>query len=634
MQSNRLLLAQLGLAAATLTVAAMEAFGQAAVAQTAAVAETSLLHFDAETPVVLGTQPTVINLFSDSQRELVVLGATAELDAPPAESGPATDVPLEFDFGAGFGPLPDNARLPPAGRVRVRLRAPSGAKAGMTGWLTVRADSETGLAVARRALETAQDPVPASAVDSWSVTSTVRSPRQHDGGTIGAAIPLTSGSECSATQSPSSTLVDRDRVVSVTTTCTSDNKLQLVADSFPAPGTYKGKIKVGDSEVALEVRRTLSMIWPSLLILLGFLLALWSQGRLDQGWRLQQRWWLYRLPKRAKSADDAYVIAAEDAPWENYDLANIVTVDAAAAKRELERIRRSRPFMIRRLPWPDGYMQAERDAVRKQILTMDKLVRDWPGMPAVFAAANVRIGKEPYYVVRAPKLIERALVIITAAGDPVTTSELSARCAEASSLPAALDVVEDVEALDAYLRRFERKRQDLPLRDRDTLIRAREYERQASAVLRETTDATRVQGDVGQLVERATRLGSRLPPPGPPEAVEDEHEVGEIRKETVGAEFGEILRLPIRGFQRVGAFLRASDLAVGHTTLILLTLAIGLWSGLVALYNDKAWGVSYADYIAAFVWGFGAATVIAPVISAAKQLGARPQDSAVPTGAK
>jgi hypothetical protein len=68
-------------------------------------------------------------------------------------------------------------------------------------------------------------------------------------------------------------------------------------------------------------------------------------------------------------------------------------------------------------------------------------------------------------------------------------------------------------------------------------------------------------------------------------------------------------------------------LEVGHTALILLSAAVGVWSGLAALYNGKAWGESLGDFVAAFVWGFTASTLLAPIMTAVKQLGTRPRDT-------
>ncbi len=300
---------------------------------------------------------------------------------------------------------------------------------------------------------------------------------------------------------------------------------------------------------------------------------------------------------------------------------------ASGPVRRLAEIAENRPLLLRFLPWPDGFMLIERDNIRKAIVTMDQLVRDWVTMPDTLAKATERLNSQPYYPVRAPKLFERALLIIGAAGLPVDVAELAARRAEAAALPSALDVVDAMDLLDGYLTRLEGETGSRPPQDAETLARARQYQREAAARLLEMPDATRVPSELGTIVDRASRLASRLPRPGAlPRDIE------QLRTESVGG--AEVLQAPLAAFRRVREILQAANLAAGHTTLIVLTLAVGVWSGLAVLYIGKSWGGSYADYLAALVWGFGAATVIAPVVSAAKQLGTRPQDATSATDAK
>jgi hypothetical protein len=590
------------------------------VAVGAAQAQEPVFHFDAQTPIELGPTPVVVNVFNDGPRDLDVVRATASLDPDALKSGDRpTSVRVQMDFGGGFATR--GGTLPSTGQLRLRLVAPQKARSGSAGWLTVVAGSGAETLVARRAIKVAKKS-PAAAVDTWKVTSTQSRPADHDGGKVGSPLPLTATSRCVDVNTPSTDFVDGDRTVSVDFTCT-DGKVQLRAGDFPGPGTYKAKPKIGDSVVEMEIRRTISMWWPVVLILLGFLLAMWAQGRLDQGWRMQQRWWLTRLPHRAAKEDVLYVVAARDTPWEKYELEPVIQKEADSASAQLDEIAQSRPLLLRYLPWPDGFMQAEREGVRKQIVAMDQLVRNWAGMPGTFAKANERVGKEPYYVTRAPKLVERALVIINAADLPVSADELTARCAEAKAVAGAFDVADDLDALDKYLVALEAI-SDRPPEDRALLIRARQYEREARATLRESGDSTLVAAEVGPLVQRASRLASRLPRP--------DADTGEIEMEAAGP--SELLGIPLAAVRRLSEVLQAGRLGTGHATLILLTLAIGVWSGLAVLYNDKAWGGSYGDYVAAFVWGFGASTVIAPVVSAVKQLGTRPGDPVSPASAK
>lgn len=589
----------------------------------AVVSQEQPLRFDEETPIVLGSTPSIAVLFNDTSTDFKLLRVEGSLDPDPAEADEeATPVPIEVDSGAGFAPLLPDAIIPATGRVRFRLAAPGEVFPSATGWLTVVARSGGQTIVVRRALAIEQQ-VPVPAVSGWTVISSQTTPWDHEGGEVGLPIPLKGNPACVDASAPSTVTADKDRTVAITSRCVAEG-LQLLPESFPSAGTYKGVLKVGANDVALEVRRTFVIWWPISLILIGFLLALWAQGRLDQGWRVQQRWWLDRLPGRAAKADLAYAVVSDGMPWEKYELGQPLSDEVDRLKEQLSAIRRERPLLLRYLPWPDGFMMAEREAVRKGIASLDRLVQDWPGLPKVFARAQQRLSEKPYYPIRAKRLFERALVIVGAGGVPVAASELIARSQEAASLPNALRIVDDIDALDVYLGMFPPV-QETPL-DATTLARARQSERQASGALRELNDARRVVTEVGPLVEKGKRLALRLEVPRAPAVDEDA-----VKQQ--GALPREVMELPLLALRRIGEFATARSLEIGHTALILLTLSLGVWSGLEILYNDKVWGDSVGDFVAAVIWGFAASTVIAPVISAAKQLGTRPSDTAAPKSA-
>jgi len=465
---------------------------------------------------------------------------------------------------------------------------------------------------------------PSPTVASWTTTSVQRSPWQSSGGNVGPPLPLTAEASCSALGEPSTVLVSEDHTVSITTTCVG-HTLQLQAGSFP-PGTYKGKLTVGGASVELEVRRTVAIWVPILLIVAGVALAIISQGRVEQGWRSQQRLWLRRLPHRAAKADVQYVVAAREMTWEKYALEPVIEQEAQVARERLRQIAESLPLLLRILPWPEGFRASEREQVRKSIAEMDGMVTRWPTMPPVFAAAHEALSQKPYYLKRAPKLVERGLLIVGAAGLPVDTKELTARCVEAVTMPAALGVIDDLEKLDEYLDALEADGNEHPPQDTDVRIRARQYEREACATLAELDDATKVPDAVGGLVERATRLAARLPKPGQPQAPEVGAETDQIQRETVGP-VG-VLSLPLTLIRRASSSFDGTGFYVGRSTLILLDLAVGVMTGLAALYLGHAWGGSWTEYAAAVIWGYAASTVTSPIVAAIRQMGAQPGDVA------
>lgn len=576
-----------------------------------------VVRFDAETPVTLKSGGTAdVALFNDSARSFAIQ-ATASLDPSSDQTdGKRVSVAIAFDIGSGFSDRATPTTLRFASRMRLRLTAPSNAPPGATGWLTVVATSDAQTVVARREIHVA---TPAPTVETWTVTSVQKSPWHDRGGDIAPPLPLLPKTGCSGLGNPHTVLVSADHTVSITSRCVRNN-LQLTASNFP-PGTYKGKLAVGGASVGLEVRRTMTLWWPIALIILGILLAVVSQGRVDQGWRIQQRFWLRRLPPRAAKADTQYVVGAREMPWEKYALEPIIEEEVEAARESASQIAESLPLPLRFLPWPEGFRATERAEVRKSIAEMDKMVTQWPTMPPVFRAASEALAQESYYVKRAPELVARGLVIVGAAGLPVDGKELAARAAEAAALPTALGVVDDLEKIAEYLKALEADGVDGPAQDLDARVRARQYERQASATLAELSDATKVQSKVEPLIERAARLAARLPRPGGIAADGEQVAIQTGRLATA-------VSLPLALIRRVSALLDGAGFYLGRSTLIVFDLAVGVLSGLAILYFEKAWGRSWTDYVAAVLWGYAASTVTSPIVATVRQLGAQPGDEA------
>jgi hypothetical protein len=600
--------------------------GVGAMAAAGAQAEQPL-RFDAETALKLdpgGARETT--LLNDSG-ESYSITVEAALDPPGTQGGAGVPVPVQVDVGAGFAPSSATTTLSAAGRMRVRLSAPANARPGATGWLTVVARSAGQVVVVRRPLSVAR---PAPTVASWSTASRQWLPLRDSGGELEPLLPLLPKRGCATLGAPATVLVSGDRTVSVTSSCESGN-LRLSAGDF-APGTYKGKLEVGAETVELEIRRTMSIFWPTLMIVLGVLAAIVTQGRRDRGWFSQQQRWLRRLPKKAAKADVLYDQGAADLPIGNYVLEPLIDDEVVALRRRSDSVAEERPWVLRWLPWPAEFMASEREAIRARIAELDELVRIWPTMPAVFQAAHARMNEQAYYATRAPQLVKRTFVIVGAAGLPIDASELAARCSEAAALPQALEVIDDLELLDAYLHRLENHPDGkLSAQDRRVLLRARQYERQASACLAELTDATHVAMLVGRPAEHAARLASRLPKPAEPSDETDHEERDDVTEESVEVHIpGELppVSLPLDVFRRVAALLGHGTAPAAEAALILLTLFVGVVSGLAVLYVGKAWGGSWTDYAAAFVWGYAASTVIDPIVSSIRQFGSHAGDAA------
>jgi hypothetical protein len=590
----------------------------AGIAPTAAAQMRRVVHFDSKDAVSIEPAGSeVVTLLNDSGTAFAIK-VTGSLDpASDSATGEATPLGLRVDTGAGFEVPGPKTELPAAGRMLIRVRAPGAASAGQSGLVTVVASAGSETVVARRQVEVA---TPEPTVDAWTTTSRQAVPTKETGGDLDASVPLSSESGCESLGDPGTVLVSEDRTVAITSSCVDDG-LRLTAADF-GPGTYKGKLKVGAASVDLEVRRTLSIFWPIAFILLGILAAVWVRGRTDHGWLMQERRWLKKLPKDAAKADATYSAATTEAPWEPYEVTEPVKEEAAALGKRLDQVVDARTWWLRWLPWPEGFMASEREAIRKRTVELNELVATWASMPGVFAAARARVEAQPYYVTRAPRLVERALRVLGAEGLPVDARELAARCAEMAALPDAFDVVDDLERLDAYLTALERDSEPRPPEDDSLLVRARQYERQAGSTLAELRDATKVPDEAGRVVERAAKLASRLREPS-------SRREG-MRTQTVDTA-ADLVTLPLGLFRRATSlFGDSGPLPLGHSAVFLVTLVVGVLSGLGLLYFGKAWGGSWTDFAAAFVWGYAASTVIDPIVSAVKQIGARPGDAPEP----
>jgi hypothetical protein len=379
-------------------------------------------------------------------------------------------------------------------------------------------------------------------------------------------------------------------------------------------------MKVGTADLSLTIQRTFAIWWPIALILLGLVLAVWSQGLLIQGSRGQQRWWLRRFPVRASIADAEFIKESTNWSWDAYRLEPSVREQAEQLRQVLRGLNRRRPYLLRWLPWPVGFCQAERADLSKSLAATDDLITAWPSMPAKFESAHTQLAESTSAIDRAPALRARVLEILTPETATLPVSELISRRLAIEAFAVALQVVDDLDRLVEYLDAS----RTLDPADTATYFRALQLQRQACAALLRNSDPVDIVKTVAPVVSRGSELASRLPAPTAratrPQDINQTKGATAVRS---GAP-----ALAVRGLTLVRhAIRRASGTTyvAGQSTLIALTVAIGVWSGLVVLYNGKAWG-SPGDAIAAVAWGFGATTVISPILSSLQRLAARPSD--------
>jgi hypothetical protein len=211
------------------------------------------------------------------------------------------------------------------------------------------------------------------------------------------------------------------------------------------------------------------------------------------------------------------------------------------------------------------------------------------------------------------------LIVLNPLPEPLSTEELEQRLADATNLPAALNVIDELDRLDRYLMALDGTRFLYP-KDQEEFVLACQLERQASATLEQTYAPARVVSDVAPTVREASNRAARLPKPGPPVDIDQAVPAG------AGVQDFAVQALALVETLVQGATQRAYVVSQG--SLILFTLAVTVWSGLATLYNDKAWG-TVPDVIAAIVWGFGATTLIAPILNLVRGFDARPSREAV-----
>src|SRR4051794_20334701 len=252
-------------------------------------------------------------------------GAETEVTVSAVVVAGGRTVPLTATFPDGSASAP----VPAGGASLVTVHWPASVTPPAAGRLTANARVGSTLAVARVPVRVAAAAV-VPAVPSWTVRSVRWGPDDM------RPLPLATPSTCPLRPAaPTAVLSADDRTVAVTTSCGADGgraALSLSAQEFPGTGDYTGTLPVGTDKVALTVRRTFWWWVPALLIVLGWAIALFQQGWIDNQRPVRQlRRRLDELETSAATKQEEFAGAAAGQPWAGYEL----TGPVRTAKNEL-----------------------------------------------------------------------------------------------------------------------------------------------------------------------------------------------------------------------------------------------------------------------------------------------------------
>jgi hypothetical protein len=570
------------------------------------------LGFVQDGPVDVGDD-TVLTVVNDGGEPLSSVRVNAMLHPEPAVGSARVAVPVSVDFGDGFG-VQAKGPLAPGEALQIELTTPKDAPRPAVGLVVVTARNPQGATVvARQELAIAAD-IAVPGVSTWSAVS--RTWWKDSGGEVGQPIPLDAGSGCPEDEAVyEDHLAAGDRAVAVTLTCR-DDSLTVTTGAYPVAGTYIGTVTVDDEEVDIEVRHTLAVWFVLLPILLGFLLAIIVQRRMA-GSDTQLRWWLMRLRGRAALADQAFLEQSSNADWDRYRIEPVVATEGAELRRRLHDLRQGLPRWLRWLPWSPGEQEPERQAIVESINDLDRLVTDWPQTPRDIKRARERLAASADASSRSPLLVQRMAEVQAPEGE-LSVDELRSRREFLLHFDAALDVVDQLAVVDGLLRGVDRTpatEEWSPL-DEEVYQRAKHLVREASVVLAQLRSSSEVEREVGPLVGRAARLVARLP-------------IKPRRTGMRGATAGDtgIVESGLVLVRRVAEAVSRRGYTASQSALVLVALFVAVATGLALLYVGKAWGTP-TDFLAAFVWGFGATALLSPVLDLLRGFGDRPTRAA------
>lgn len=264
----------------------------------------------------------------------------------------------------------------------------------------------------------------------------------------------------------------------------------------------------------------------------------------------------------------------------------------------------------------------------KKMAALDETIRAWAKLPADLAILRLQVDairpsenatSSVDLAQIAPKLVARAEHLLAPTGSPdhpLDPDEAAHLVAEVPQTTTALALIR--VAVQIGIRLSEVEPNPVDDADYNIWIRARQVYRQARAELVGAESAEEVaNARIDELLQTARRLGLQLIPA---ESVWEPQSFVGVISEAFGPSVG-----AVPAFRRLGAVVKAGVRRgrVLSIVWVLLAFAVAMWTGLSALYLDKAWGVP-RDYFAMFVWALGVGTVVPTLFSALQEFAAGP----------
>jgi hypothetical protein len=546
------------------------------------------IRFAPGSELAVGPEPVEVELLNDSPADHRIVSVTGTLVTPLEIAWPGGEIPS----------------VPSGGNVRFTVRAVPVVSPTVTGWLVVALESNGNRVIVRRSVKFTV-PLAKPGVSSWSVTSTTRWPSSRAGGELEGALPVAGGNQVSGM------LASGNDVITVSGTYRTETRsMALSVENYPAIGTYSGKLKVGETDVDVTIVRTASAWLATAMILLGLFAAAFVMRKTDLAWVSQYRRWLYALPGRAEDVDPA--------------VAPAVKARQRELLVELDRILGGITPLLRWLPLPDNYMTAERAKLLDDIQELNGFVSGRHSMPQATEDARKAFETAAADLSHAPGLEERAAQILDHRDQP-GFAELVKRAEEIRALPGALDSLRWLLKIRPKADELQNGKANLTAGARTALDALFLRLDEAMSVFHRETSAVTIDQEVDVIRTEAARLAGslalRADAPALRHAGFDLDPLAEALSTVTGllTDQPKAAPAPDNALTRVGPW-------VGTVVLVLVIVAVGVLTGLPVLYYGEAWGDAL-DFVAAFVWGFGAATVLTPAVTALKTLSSRPADA-------
>lgn len=432
-------------------------------------------------------------------------------------------------------------------------------------------------------------------------------------------IPL-DASKCPESATGSFWLTSASGAAQFTWTCRVGDETAEIIVAAPTDlevGSYSGTIEVGTTKAAATYLESQAWWFALIPLVVGLWLAVALRGHLDD-WRplKQAERMIVGIGKRAISADAEFEDAAGDQTFRTYTMAGGVQTQLAilnSAFRDLH------PRWMRRswwhwIPWGLAGRKEEHQKLLDRVAEVDALVESWDLLSADLSALQsaldaVEGGRE---LDIAPHVVGQARLLLQPTVPELSFDEAVKVVADTKATTQVLALLPMVSELeDAF---------ELPLdavdeADQAAFAEARRSFRHAFVELRESTSAgDAVEAGVVTLVAeaRTSLLGIWFEP-----GVGHEQGFNDGQgDEPTGLYVG-----PIPWVSGAIAALRRFTASGKGADMVWLAIALGvaIWTGLVAQYFDKPWGLPQ-DYVAMAAWAFAATTVLTPLLTAVGNL--------------